>query len=160
MTWQVMDTARWPGARSSSRPTSQEAAMTALAHPVHRSRTTGLATLLRVDAVLCAATGLLAAAAPAAVADVLGPDVPPAGVRWVGLALLVWAVDVALLARARGRLLRRGGVVVAVGNLAWEVATVVLVVRGAFSLPGAVTALVVGAVVGGLGLLQLRATRG
>ena len=49
------------------------------------------------------AAGLLAAAAPAAVADALGPDVPTAAVRWVGVALVVWAVDAALLARASRR---------------------------------------------------------
>jgi hypothetical protein len=116
--------------------------------------------LLRLDAALCAASGALALTAPAFVADVLGPDVPTSAVRVGGAALLVWAVDVALLTLARGRLLRRGAVAVATVNVAWEVATVVLVVRGAFSLPGAVLALVVATVVGGLGLLQLRAVRG
>jgi hypothetical protein len=87
--------------------------------------------LLPLDSALCAATGALAFAAAPAVADGLGPDVPTTAVRVTGLALLVWAVDVALLTRARGRLLRRAAVAVAVA-----------------------------AVVGGLGLLQLRAARG
>ena len=125
-----------------------------------RSWTTDAPALLRLDAALCGATGLLAAAAPAAAADLLGADVATSAVRWVGVALLVWAVDVALVRRARGRVLRRGAVAVAAVNLAWEVATVVLVVLGAFSVPGAVLALAVAAVVGGLGLLQLRAVRG
>ena len=131
---------------------------TLLAPAVHRPF--DLLGLLRLDAALCATTGALALAAAAPVADVLGPDVPTTAVRVVGLALLVWAVDVALLTRARGRVLRRGAVAVAVVNVAWEVATVVLVVRGAFSVTGAVLALAVAAVVGGLGLLQLRAVRG
>ncbi len=133
---------------------------TTLPRPAARSRTTDLHALLRVDAALCAATGAVAVAAAAPVADVLGPDVPTSAVRAVGLALLVWAVDVALLSRARGRLLRRGAVAVAAVNVAWEVATVGLVIAGAFSLPGGVLALAVAAVVGGLGLLQLRAVRG
>ena len=133
--------------------------MTTLLVPAVR-RPLDLRGLLRLDAGLCAASGVLAVAAPAAVADVLGPDVPTSAVRAVGVALLVWAVDVALLGLARGRLLRRGAVVVAAVNVACEVATVVLVVMGAFSLPGAVLALAVAAVAGGLGLLQLRAVRG
>jgi hypothetical protein len=130
-----------------------------LTRPAARPWTTDLRTLLRVDAVLCAATGVVALTAATAVADVLGPDVPTSAVRAVGLALVVWAVDVALLSRARGRLLRRGAVAVAAVNVAWEVATR-LVVAGAFSLGGGVLALAVAAVVGGLGLLQLRAVRG
>jgi hypothetical protein len=124
-----------------------------------RSWTTDLASLLRLDAAVCAVTGLVAAAAPAVVADALGPDVPTAAVRWVGVALVVWAVDAALLARASRRVLRRTALAAGVANLAWEVATVVLVALGAFSLGGAALALAVAAVVGGLGVLQLRALR-
>ncbi len=130
-----------------------------LAAPAVRSWTTDLGALLRLDAALCGATGLLAAAAPAAVADALGPDVPTAAVRWVGVALVVWAVDLALLARASRRVLRRTALAAGVVNLAWEAATVALVALGAFSVAGAGLALAVGAVVGGLGLLQLRALR-
>jgi len=133
--------------------------MTILPVPAVR-RPLDLRGLLRLDAVACAATGGLAVAAATPVADVLGPHVPTGAVRVGGLALLVWAVDVALLSRARGTLRHRGAVAVAAVNLAWTLATVVLVVRGAFSLPGALVALAVGAVVGGLGLLQLRAVRG
>ena len=130
-----------------------------LARPAVRSWTTDLRALLRLDAALCAATGLLAAAAPAAVADALGPDVPTAVVRWVGVALVVWAADAALLARASVRVVRRTALAAAVANLGWEAATVVLVALGAFSLVGAGLALAVAAVVGGLGVLQLRALR-
>ena len=85
--------------------------------------------------------------------------VPTAAVRWVGVALVVWAVDAALLARASRRVLRRTALAAGVANLAWEVATVVLVALGAFSVVGAGLALAVAAVVGGLGVLQLRALR-
>lgn len=127
--------------------------------PAVRPWTTDLAALLRVDALLCGATGLLAAAVPAAVADALGPDVPVAAVRWVGVALAVWAVDAALLARASRRVLRRTALAAGVANLAWELATVVLVAPGAFSAVGAGLSLAVAAVVGGLGVLQLRELR-
>jgi len=133
--------------------------MSALAHPLARTWTTDPAALLRVDAVLCAATGLLAAAAAGPVADALGPDVPTGAVRWGGAALVVWAVDAALLSRTSGRLLRGTVGAAAVVNLAWELATVVLVALGAFSTTGAALALAVAAVVGGLGVLQLRALR-
>lgn len=133
--------------------------MTTLTVPVARRRSSALAGLLRLDAALCAATGALAVAAAPVVAEVLGPDITATAVRVVGVALLVWAVDVALLTRASGRLLRRGAVAVAGVNLAWEVATIALVLAGAFSAFGAGLALAVGAVVGGLGLLQLRALR-
>ena len=124
-----------------------------------RSWTTDLASLLRLDAAVCAVTGLVAAAAPAVVADALGPDVPTAAVRWVGVALLVWAADAALLSRGSRRVQRRTVLAAGVGNLGWELATVVLVALGAFSTVGAGLALAVAAVAGGLGVLQLRALR-
>ena len=133
--------------------------MTALAAPAPVTREARLRTLLRVDAALCAGTGLLAAAAPAAVADLLGPDVSATVVRVVGLALLVYALDLALTSRAAARWQRPAVLAAGVGNLAWEVATIVLVALGAFSVTGAVVALLLAAVVGGLGLLQLRAAR-
>ena len=132
---------------------------TTLAPPAVRSWTTDLAALLRLDAVVCAGTGLLAVAAAATVADALGPDVPTTAVRWVGVALVVWAVDAAVLARGSRRVVRRTALAAGLANLAWEVATVVLVALGAFSVVGAGLALAVAAVVGGLGVLQLRALR-
>jgi O-antigen/teichoic acid export membrane protein len=158
MTCQVMDAAHGPGAPSCpQRP--QEDTMTALTAPAPTDRDARLRTLLRADAGLCAVTGLLAAAVPSAVADLLGPDVSATVVRVVGIALVVWAVDALLLTRTRGRLLTRVARVAAAGNLAWEVGTLVLVALGAFSGTGAVVALLVAAVVGGLGLVQLRAAR-
>jgi hypothetical protein len=123
------------------------------------SRTARLRTLLRVDAALCATTGLLAAAAPATVADLLGPDVGLTVVRVVGLALLAYALDLAITSRAAGRWQRPAALAAGIGNVVWEVATFVLVALGAFSVGGAALALGVAAVVGGLGLLQLRAAR-
>lgn len=123
------------------------------------SRTGRLRTLLRADAGLCAGTGLLAAAAPGPVADLLGPDVSSTVVRIVGIALVVYALDLAVVSRAADRWQRPVALVAGVGNVAWELGTIGLVVAGAFSVGGAVLALGVAAVVGGLGLLQLRAAR-
>ena len=118
-----------------------------------------LRTLLRADAALCAVTGLVAAVDAGPVAGLLGPDVSPTVVRVVGIALVLYALDLALISRAAARWQRPTALAAGVGNVVWEVATVVLVALGAFSVGGAVTALVLAAVVGGLGLLQLRAVR-
>lgn len=133
--------------------------MTALAHAPATTGTAPLRTLLRADAALCAGTGLLAAAAAPAVADLLGPDVGTTVLRVVGLALVLYALDLALVARAGDRWQRPVALVAGAGNVAWVAATAVLVGLGAFSATGAAMALAVGAVVGGLGVLQLRACR-
>jgi hypothetical protein len=133
--------------------------MTALTTPLAPASALPLRRLVQAEVLLNAPAGLLAVAAPGPLAELLGPDVSPTAVRVVGVALLVWALDAALLARTSGRVLRTTVLVAALANLAWEVATVVLVVLGAFSTAGAVLALAVAAVVGGLGLVQLRALR-
>jgi hypothetical protein len=135
--------------------------MTALAHTsaATGSTTDRLRTLLRADAALCAVTGLLAAAAAPAVADLLGPDVSTTVVRVVGIALVAYALDLAVTSRAAQRWQRPAVLFAGLGNLAWVAATLVLLAVGAFSAVGAGVAVAVGAVVGGLGLLQLRAAR-
>ena len=116
--------------------------------------------LLVADAGLCAVTGVLAAALAPAVADLLGPDVPTVAVRVVGVALVVYALDLALVAaRGSATWVRRTALAAAFGNVAWVAATVGLVAAGAFSTAGAVVVLTVAAVVGDVGLLQLRAAR-
>ena len=119
--------------------------------------TSRLRTLLRADAALCAVTGLVAAGAAGPVADLLGPDVGTTVVRVVGVALVVYALDLALVSRAAARWQRPAARVAGLGNVAWVVATAGLLALGAFSAAGAAVGLLVAAVVGGLGLLQLRA---
>ena len=116
-------------------------------------------TLLRVDAAVCALLGLPAAVAPAAVADLLGTDASTTLVRVIGVALALYAVDLAVVSRLAARW--QGPVVLAagIGSLAWAAASVALVVAGAFSTTGAVLAVVVGTGVAELGVLQLRAAR-
>ena len=116
-------------------------------------------TLLRVDASLCAALGLPAAVAPAAVADLLGTDASTTLLRVIGIALVLYAVDLAVVSRLADRWQRPVTLMAGVGSLAWTAATVVLVVAGAFSTPAAVAALVLGIAVAELGVLQLRAAR-
>ena len=122
-------------------------------------RTDRMRTLLRADAALCAVTGLVAAAAAGPVADLLGPDVSTLVVRVVGLALIAYALDLALTSRAAARWQRPATLGAGLGNVAWVIATLVLVGLGAFSTLGAGVALLVGAVVGELGVLQLKAAR-
>ena len=121
--------------------------------------TSRLRTLLRADAALCAVTGVIAAAAAPAVGDLLGPDVPTTVVRVVGIALVLYALDLGVTSRAGARWQRPVALVAGIGNVAWVLATVGLVAFGAFSTVGAVVALGLAVVVGELGVLQLRATR-
>lgn len=121
--------------------------------------TTRLRSLLRMDGALCAATGLVAAVAAGPVADLLGPDVSTTVVRIVGIALVLYALDLGVTSRAAARWQRPAALAAGIGNVAWVLATVVLVALGAFSTVGAVVALLVAAVVGELGVLQLRAAR-
>lgn len=115
--------------------------------------------LLRVDAAVCALLGLPAATAPAAVADLLGTNASTTLLRLVGVVLVLYAVDLAVVSRLADRWQRPVTLAAGVGSLAWTAATVALVALGAFSATGAVLALVVGVGVAELGVLQLRAAR-
>ncbi len=118
---------------------------------------TSASRLLRVDAALSAAVGLPMAIVAGAVADLLGTGAVGV-VRWVGVAFLVYALDLAVVSRTRwaGRTLR----VVALGNLAYEVGSLTVAALADLSATGRVLVAVQGLVVGALGLLQLRASRG
>lgn len=110
--------------------------------------------LLRVNAAVCALSGLVAVAAGGWLAGVL--DVPTAAVRVVGAALVVFAAVVAGAVRAPDGQL--AGLVRLVGwaDAAWVAATVVLVAAGAFSATGTALALASGVVVAGFAYLELR----
>ena len=92
-------------------------------------------------------------------ADLLGPDVSTTVVRVVGIALVLYALDLAVTSRAAERWQRPAALGAGLGNLAWVLATVVLIAMGAFSATGVAVALIVGVAVGELGVLQLRACR-
>ena len=140
--------------------------MTTLTRPSSSTTTAGpeahtrdLRRLLQADAVFCGVLGGAAALAAPSVAELLGPDVSTTVVRVVGIALVVWALDAALLSRTSGRLLRGTVAAAAAANVAWELGTVVLIATGAFSTGGAVVALAVAGIAGALGLLQIKAVR-
>lgn len=106
--------------------------------PVETART-----VLRADAVLCAASGIaLVAAAPPLASLVDGS--PVGAVRAVGALLVVIAADFALLSRVRDGRVATAATVAAALNVAWVVGT--LAVVGLLERGGIVVALA-GAVV-------------
>ncbi len=131
---------------------------TALLSPVsHTAGARSPRPLLLIDAALCAALGFPAAVASGAVADLLGPDVSTTAVRVVGALLVVCAIDLLLLSRSPWAI--PATLAAGMGNIAWELAAIGLVVSGAFSVVGGTVALITAAGNGLLGLLQLRVVR-
>lgn len=142
-----------------SHPLFKEDSMTTiLTGPAPRT-TAGMRALLRADSALCAVCGSVAVLAAGSVADLLGPDVSTTVVLLVGLALVLYAVDLAVTSRTADRWQRPAAIGAGMGNVGWVLATVVLVALGVFSTAGAVVALVIAAPVGGLGVRQLLAVR-
>jgi hypothetical protein len=117
-----------------------------------------LRTLLRVDAALCAASGVIGLAAARPVADLLGLD----GGGWVagvGAFLVLYAGGLWTLARARPAITSAGAAVTAVGDGIWVLATLALIAAGVFSGAGVATMVAVAVPVGALGVAKARARR-
>lgn len=112
-----------------------------------------LRTVLRINAATSLPTGLLALVAAPWVGDVLGVEATLL-IRLVGAGLVVFAVDVLLVA-ASDRVASLAKLVSA-ADIAWVAGTLVLVAAGAFSALGTALMLAVAAVVGALGITQLR----
>jgi hypothetical protein len=110
--------------------------------------------VLTANAATSALAGVVALAAGDWAAERLGVDTVGL-VRAVGAALLVFAAGVLAVARARRDVLHREAALVSAADAAWVVATVVLVVAGAFSTEGAIIAAVMAAGVADFGALQL-----
>lgn len=121
--------------------------------PVDRARLT-----LRVNGTvtLASATALVVAAGP--IDRILGTG-QPGWLRLVGVGLALFAVDVALVSRARERWLLRGTLVVAAADVAWVIASVVAVAAGWFEPAGVALVLATAAVVAGLAAAELSAAR-
>lgn len=115
-----------------------------------------LRTVLRINAATSLPTGLLALVAAPWVGDGIGVE-STLLIRLVGAGLVVFAVDVLLVA-ASDRVTTLAKLVSA-ADLAWVAGTLVLVAAGAFSTLGAALMLAVAAVVGTLGITQLRLSR-
>ena len=113
-------------------------------------------TALAVDAAASATVGAVLAIGSRALAEPLG--IPPRWLLGLGLFMLVYAADLALVA-SRPRW-RRFTPVIAAGKAGWVVASVVLVLAGGFDLTGLGIAVVLGqaAIVAGFVALQARAS--
>ncbi len=115
-----------------------------------------LRTVLRIDGAVTAAVGLLALETPLAWYG----DTPAWLVRTIGALLLVTGVDLALLTRASGRLLRVGATVTAELAFAWVLATVVVLLEWDLPTQGTELLTGVGLVTLGFGIAYTRLVRG
>ncbi|MCZ2854770.1 hypothetical protein [Modestobacter sp. VKM Ac-2982] len=118
--------------------------------------TSAPARLLRLDGVLCAATGLVTGIAAGPVAGLLGTG-STGVVRAVGLALVGYAV--VLLVSSRTRRTRQALRAAALGNLGWEVASLAVATLADLSTAGRLLVAAQGLAIGALALVQLRAVR-
>ncbi|HVM51912.1 MAG TPA: hypothetical protein VM262_01830 [Acidimicrobiales bacterium] len=103
--------------------------------PTHRLRT-----ILRANAAISGAAALTCLLFASPVGDLLGTD-RTGIVRLVGAGLALFALDVALLSRARDHRLAVGTRAVAVVDAAWTVAMAGLALSGALAVTGVVLVL-------------------
>jgi hypothetical protein len=112
-----------------------------------------LRTTFRLNALTSLATGVLAAVAAGPLDRVLGTG-HPGIVRAVGLGLILFAVDVALLSRRGTASLVRRAPAVIVADAAWVAASVGGIIAGWFDPAGAVLVGAAAIVVGGFAVVQ------
>lgn len=120
----------------------------------HRTAERRLRTVLTANAATSVVAGLAGLAAADWWADTLGID-RPGLVQLVGIGLIVFAVDVAIVSRLGRAGLRRWTPLVSAADAAWVAATVVLLAAGAFEAAGVVVAALVGLAVADLGVAQM-----
>lgn len=111
-------------------------------------------TVLRANAIVTSLSGLLLVAAAGTFADIL--DIDTWAVRAVGASLLPFALAVGVTSTVAAARLRPLVLGIAVADVLWVVATVVLVAFGAFSAGGSAFALLVAVMVGGFAAAELR----
>lgn len=107
-------------------------------NPIERLRT-----VLGVNALVSGLAGLGAAVAAEPIADLLGTD-HTGIVRIVGIALVLFAVDLAILRAARHRWLVAGAKVAAGADAAWSVGTIVIALSGTLDPVGVAVVLATG----------------
>lgn len=117
-----------------------------------------LRTVLRVNAGTSLLSGLIMAAAPGMVDDVLDTG-HPGWVRVVGIGLLLFAIDVAVASTIKRTSMLAATRMIIVGDIAWVLASVVTVLLGWYSGLGIVAVLAVAAMVDTFAVLQWRAMR-
>jgi hypothetical protein len=109
--------------------------------------------VLRLNAGTSAAAGLVALVFGGALDELLGTG-HPGWVRLVGAGLVLFAIDVVLVAGSRPAQLRRLAPIVSVADAGWVAFTVASIVAGWYSAPGAVLMAAVGLMVAGFGIEQ------
>jgi hypothetical protein len=113
-----------------------------------------LRAVLSVNAVTSLTTGAVGLAAAGWWSDRLGIG-STAWTRIVSAGLIVFAIEVLLVARSRPRRLRTGAVAVSVADIAWVAATIAVIAAGALNGTGVALGTAVGLVVADFALLQL-----
>ncbi len=106
--------------------------------------TARLRTILRLDALLGVASGLLLLGAAGPVARLVEAG-SPAILRWVGAGLVLYGVDLAIAATRRRATVRTATITSALADGAWVAGSVALVATGALGPAGLVAALPVAA---------------
>lgn len=114
----------------------------------------GLRLVLRANAVVSLVTGVIALVAGSWLSRELGID-HVALTRVIGAGLIIFAVDVAMVARAKEpKLLQEAGLV-SMADIAWVVATAVVVMSGILTTAGNVVAVAQGLVITDFAATQL-----
>lgn len=145
-------------ARGMSTPSERIDARPATAHEQHtvdHARSRPLRRALRLNAVSSGMTGLALAIAPGTVDDLLGTG-RSATVRLVGLALVGFALAVAVLSTRSERTLRREVPGVIALDIAWVLTSVATIPAGWFEPGGAIAVAMVAVVVATWATLQWR----
>jgi len=117
-------------------------------------RATRLRNVLRANTVLSGVSGVVAAATAGFLGGLVGVSTTAA--RVVGIGLIVFAIDVALASGARHRHLPVLARLIGIADVAWVLATIVVVGSGTLTGPGVAIADVVGVIVACFALLELR----
>lgn len=135
-------------------PTTDLPPISTLHAPARRSAQR-LRNTLRVNAATSLVAGLILSSAPGALDRILGTG-HPGWTRVVGVGLVVFAADVAVVAGMRTTRLSRWSPAVVVADLVWVVASLATIAGGWFDPRGAVVVAATAAVVGTFAALQWR----
>ena len=128
-----------------------------MAHPTRHTRSTAegrLRAVLTANAATSAVAGVAGLVAAGWWSDRRGSD-SPGWVRIVSAGLVLFALDVLLVARARPAALHRWSAVVSAADLAWVAGTVAVIAAGGLNGTGVAVAAVVGVGVLDFAALQL-----
>ena len=126
--------------------------------PVIRDATDRLRRALRLNATTSILAGLLMTTVPERVERVLGTGYP-GWVRLVGIGVVIFGIDVALLCTRPSGQLQRWTPVVIGADIAWVAASVVTILLGWYSTSGVIAVVAMAVAVDTFAVLQFRAWR-